>query len=72
MNEKYIGSDFDDFLRDERLLDAAEAMAAKRVIAFQIAREMETRKLSKSGIGQLACTPAGPRSSGCSTRPIRR
>ena len=48
MNDRRIGSDFDVFLRDERLLHAAEAMAAKRVIAFQIAREMENRKFSKS------------------------
>jgi antitoxin HicB len=48
MNEKHIGSDFDDFMHDEGLLEDAQATAAKRVIAFQIAREMETRKLSKS------------------------
>ena len=48
MTGKHIGGAFDDFLRDEGILDDAEAVAAKRVIAFQIAREMETRKLSKS------------------------
>ena len=45
MNKKHIGSNFDDFLRDERLLDKAEAVAVKRVIAFQIEREMQRRKL---------------------------
>jgi antitoxin HicB len=48
MNKKHIGSNFDDFLREEHLLEAAQATAAKRVIAFQIAQEMERRKLSKS------------------------
>jgi len=48
MNKKHIGSDFDDFLRDEKLLEAAEATAAKRVIAFQIAQEMKRRGLTKS------------------------
>lgn len=48
MKKKHIGSDFDDFLRDEQLLEVAQATAAKRVIAFQIAEEMERRKLSKS------------------------
>lgn len=48
MNKKHIGSDFDDFLREEKLLEAAEATAAKRVIAFQIAREMRRRGLTKS------------------------
>ena len=48
MKKKHIGSNFDDFLREERLLDVAEATAIKRVIAFQIAQEMKRRKLTKS------------------------
>jgi len=30
MKKEHIGSDFDDFLREERLLEASEATAAKR------------------------------------------
>jgi antitoxin HicB len=41
MTNKHIGTDFDDFLREEGILDDAEAVAIKHVIAFQIAREME-------------------------------
>jgi antitoxin HicB len=52
MNNKHIGSDFDDFLRDEGLLDDAEAVAAKRVIAFQIAREMEREQISQSELAR--------------------
>ena len=48
MNKRHLGSNFDDFLREERLLDAAEATAIKRVIAFQIAQEMKRRKLTKT------------------------
>lgn len=48
MKKKHIGSDFDDFLREEEILEVVQATAAKRVIAFQIAQEMERRKLSKS------------------------
>jgi antitoxin HicB len=48
MNKKHIGSSFDDFLREEDLLDLSEATATKRVIAFQIAQEMERRGLTKS------------------------
>ena len=48
MKEEYLGSDFDDFLREEHLLVASEAVAAKRVIAFQISKEMRRRKLTKS------------------------
>ena len=52
MDKQYIGGDFDDFLRDERLLDDAEATAAKRVIAFQIAEEMKRAHLTKSEMAQ--------------------
>jgi antitoxin HicB len=48
MDRRHIGSDLDDLLRDDGLLDAVEAGAAKRVIAFQIAQEMRRRGLSKS------------------------
>ena len=48
MNEEHLGSNFDDFLAEEGLLDGAEAVAAKRVLAFQIAKAMKTRKLSKA------------------------
>jgi predicted XRE-type DNA-binding protein len=48
MKKEHIGSDFDDFLRDEHLLEAAEATAAKRVIAFQIAQEMKRCQLTKA------------------------
>jgi antitoxin HicB len=48
MNKKHIGSDSDDFLREEKLLNVSEATAAKRVIAFQVAQEMKRRRLTKS------------------------
>jgi len=47
MNKKHIGSNFDEFLRDEQLLDDVEATAIKRVIAYQIVQEMKRRKLTK-------------------------
>ena len=33
MNAKHLGSDFDDFLHEEGLLDGAEAVASTRVMA---------------------------------------
>jgi antitoxin HicB len=47
MNKKHLGSNLDDFLREDRLLEAVESMAIKRVIAFQIAEEMKRRRLTK-------------------------
>ena len=52
MTSKRIGSGFDDFLREEGILDDAEAVAAKRVIAFQIAREMENADISQSELAR--------------------
>jgi antitoxin HicB len=49
---KHIGGDFDDFLRDEGMLDDAEAVAAKRVIAYQIAQEMELAHISQSELAR--------------------
>ena len=48
MDQKHIGSDFDDFLEEEGLLAEAEAVAVKRVIAFQIGEFMEQHELSKA------------------------
>jgi antitoxin HicB len=44
MKRQLVGSNFDDFLREENLLDVAEATAVKRVTAFQIAQEMKRPK----------------------------
>jgi antitoxin HicB len=52
MRVQHVGGDLDDFLRDEGLLDDAEATAAKRVIAFQIAQEMKRARITKSELAQ--------------------
>lgn len=48
MNKKHIGSDFDDFLIEEGLLEEAEAVAVKRVLAYQINELMKAQNLSKT------------------------
>jgi antitoxin HicB len=48
MIENHLGSDFDDFLTEEGLLEGAEAIAVKRVLALQIIELMESQKLSKA------------------------
>ena len=52
MTNKHTGSDFDAFLQEEGLLDRAEAVATKRVIAWQIEREMAERKISKTAMAR--------------------
>ena len=52
MNEKHVGSDFDDFLREEGLLEEVEAVAAKRVLAYQITEAMKDQELSKAAMAR--------------------
>jgi len=52
MNEQYLGSDFDDFLAEENLLEECQAVAIKRVIAFQLMQFIEENKLSKSEVAR--------------------
>ena len=52
MDKKHIGGDFDDFLRDEGILDEAEAITAKRVIAYQITQEMQRAHISHSELAR--------------------
>jgi predicted XRE-type DNA-binding protein len=53
---KHIGSNFDDFLREEGILAEAEATAIKRVIAYQIEKEMAERQISKSTLARMMRT----------------
>ncbi len=48
MNKKYIGSNFDDFLKEEKIYEQVQAAAIKRVIAYQIAEEMKKKNLTKT------------------------
>lgn len=48
MNAEHLGSDFDCFLEEEGLLEEAETVATKRVLAYQFARTMEEQKLTKA------------------------
>ena len=44
----HIGSDFDDFLREEGIYDEVKASAAKRVLARRIERERKAKRLTKA------------------------
>ncbi len=49
---KHIGSKLDDFLDEEGLLAEAEAIAVKRVIAFQLCEMMQEQQLSKTELAR--------------------
>ena len=52
MNSAHLGSDLDEFLREEGLLADVEATALKRVIAIQIAELMEAQHISKAELAR--------------------
>ena len=52
VNEQYIGSDVDDFLAEEGILAEAEAVAMKRVIAYQIEQLMDEQKITKTAMAR--------------------
>ena len=58
MNKQHIGSDFDDFLKEENLLAKCQAGAVKRVVAWQIQQEMKRRKISRAKLASRMKTPA--------------
>ena len=52
MKKQNIGSDFDDFLAEEGMLEEATAVAVKRVIAWQIEQEMSAQKITKTAMAK--------------------
>lgn len=50
MRNKHLGTSFDEFLEKEGLRADTEAVAVKRVIAYQIEIEMERANMSKSAM----------------------
>jgi len=56
MNKKVekgrIGQSFDDFLKEEGQYEENTHQAVKRVLAFQLAAEMEKKKLTKSAMAK--------------------
>jgi DNA-binding Xre family transcriptional regulator len=52
MTKQSLGSDFDDFLAEEGMLEEVTAVAVKRVIAWQIEQEMSAQKITKTAMAK--------------------
>lgn len=48
MEDQNLGSNFDDFLKEEGIFAEVEAAAVKRVIAYEIERMMEQNHLTRT------------------------
>ncbi len=55
-NNLHIGSSFDDFLEEEGILTQANEIAIKRVIAWQLLQEIETKQMTKTGVAKAMGT----------------
>jgi len=49
---KHIGSDFEDFLKEENIYEDVEAIAVKHVLALQIQKELKKKKLTKAAVAK--------------------
>jgi antitoxin HicB len=56
MSKKNLGASIDDFLREENIFEEAQAQAVKEVVAWQLAKAMKKRKISKARMAVLLNT----------------
>jgi antitoxin HicB len=52
----HVGSSFDDFLDEENLLLEANEIAIKRVIAWQLQQEIESKHMTKTDVAKAMGT----------------
>ena len=48
LKQQALGSSFDDFLEEEGILPQVDALATKRVIAYQVAASMQEKQITKT------------------------
>ena len=56
MKNKYIGSDFGDFLKEDGIYEEVNDIAIKRVIAYQLEKEMKAQNITKTKMAQMMQT----------------
>ena len=53
---KHIGSDFDDFLREEGMLEEIEAAALKKIVAWQLEEALKKSSVTKTEMAKRTKT----------------
>lgn len=56
MSKKHIGSNVEDFLKEEGIFEEAQAQAVKEVVAWQLAEAMKKKRISKNKMAALLKT----------------
>lgn len=49
---KGVGQNFDDFMQEQGLYEEAKEIAAKRIVALQLAEEMKKQHITKSAMAK--------------------
>ena len=52
MNNKHEGSTFDSFLEEEGILEEVEEMAAKKLVAYELDKQMKKEELTKTELAR--------------------
>ena len=55
-NNKHIGSYFEEFLKEEGILEGCDKVAMKRLLVFQIEQEMKQQKITKTKLAKMMNT----------------
>ena len=56
IENKHIGSDFNDFLKEDGIYEETNDIAIKRVIAYQLEQEMKTQNATKTKMTEMINT----------------
>ncbi|WP_418184758.1 XRE family transcriptional regulator [Aliarcobacter vitoriensis] len=56
MKNKYVGSDFTEFLKEDNIYEETNDIAIKRVIAYQLEQEMKAQNITKTKMAELMNT----------------
>jgi antitoxin HicB len=56
MSKRNLGSSIDDFLKEEKIFEAAQAQAIKEVVAWKLSKAMKKKKITKARMAALLKT----------------
>ena len=56
MNNKHIGTDFSDFLKEDGIFEETNDIAIKRVIVYQLEQEMKAQNITKTKMAEMMNT----------------
>ena len=56
MNNKHIGTDFSDFLKEDGIFEETNDIAIKRVIVYQLEQEMKAQNITMTRMAKMMNT----------------